>query len=320
MKLKNLIFKLLIIFFSLFFLIIFFEFALRIMGLGNPLLYKTNLSYRYYPKPNQNIERFGNKIIINNLALRSNDDWLEKDNDKTKIIFFGDSVTYGGSFLNNDNLFSSLVCAELNLKNNSYKCGNAGVNGYGSDNINNRIIYGDLDSDIYIITLIGDSSFRSLVNIGSTPSHSELPKYLPALKEFTYWILWRVMMNLRQNDWWFKGNIDQNYNIAKLSLNNLKNTLNNIVKNEKKKVFVILHPNKDQLSPIDNLNRKILLIKYDLLKDEFMKKENYFEVINLEEEIKKLNSSNIYYDDVHLSKDGHKFFSEQILKLIKQKP
>ena len=50
-----------------------------------------------------------------------------------------------------------------------------------------------------------------------------------------------------------------------------------------------------------------------------MKKENYFEVINLEEEIKKLNLSNIYYDDVHLSNDGHKFFSEQILKLIKQK-
>ena len=80
-----------------------------------------------------------------------------------------------------------------------------------------------------------------------------------------------------------------------------------------------MHPNKEQLSSIDNLNKKILLIKYDLLKDEFMKKENYFEVINLEEEIKKLNLSNIYYDDVHLSNDGHKFFSEQILKLIKQK-
>ena len=231
MKLKKLIFKLLIIFLSLSFLIIFFEFVLRIIGLGTPVLYNTNLSYRYYPKPNQNIERFGNKIIINNLALRTNDDWLEKDNNKTKIIFFGDSVTYGGSHISNENLFSSLVCAELNLKNNSYKCGNAGLNGYGSDNINNRIIYGDLDPDIYIVTLIGDSGFRSLVNIGSTPSHSELPKYLPALKEFTYWTLWRMMMNLRQNDWWFKGHIDQNYNIAKLSLNNLKKKLKILKKN-----------------------------------------------------------------------------------------
>jgi len=317
MKLKIIIFKLTIIFLSLFFLLIFFEFALRIIGLGNPVLYKTNLSYRYYPKPNQNIERFGNKIIINNLALRTDEDWREEDNKRIKILFFGDSVTYGGSFIGNKDLFSSLVCAKVNLKNNSYKCGNAGVNGYGSDNINNRIIYGSLDADTYIITLIGDSGFRSLVNIGSTATHSELPKYLPALKEFTYWALWRLMFNLRQNDWWFEGYVDQNYNVAKLSLVNLRNTLNNIAKNEKKKVFVILHPNKEQLSPTDNLGKKILLLKYDLLKEVFMEKENYFKVINLEEEITKLNLSNIYHDDVHLTADGHKFFSEQILKLIK---
>lgn len=287
------------------------------IGLGNPILYETNLSYRYYPKPNQNIERFGNKIIINNLSLRTKDDWQEEDNKKIKVLFFGDSVTYGGSQVGNKDLFSSLVCAKLNKKNNSYKCGNAGVNGYGADNINNRIIYGALDADIYIVTLIGDSGFRSLVNIGSTASHSELPKYLPALKEFTYWMLWKMMMHLRQNDWWFEGHIDQNYNIAKLSLINLKNTLNNIAKNNKKKVFVILHPNKEQLSAINSPDKKKLLIKYNLLKEVFMEDVNYFKSINLEEELTKLNLSDIYNDDIHLSISGHKFFSQKILNLIK---
>ena len=46
----------------------------------------------------------GNTIIINNLGMRSSDNFNHKN--KKKIIFLGDSVTYGGSIVSNNDLFS----------------------------------------------------------------------------------------------------------------------------------------------------------------------------------------------------------------------
>ena len=44
----------------------------------------------------------------------------------------GDSVTYGGSYIDNKNLFSEILC-EKYVENSI--CGNLGVNGYFIDNI-----------------------------------------------------------------------------------------------------------------------------------------------------------------------------------------
>ena len=95
------------LFISLFFLIILItlltlaEGMLRFVGLGNPILYNTNLSYRYYLKPNQKIKRFNSSIVINNHSLRSDENWYKELTQK-KILFMGDSVTYGGSYVDNN--------------------------------------------------------------------------------------------------------------------------------------------------------------------------------------------------------------------------
>jgi hypothetical protein len=75
-------------------------------GLGNPLLYDSNPLYGYRPLPNKTYHRFrGSLLKFNNLGLRAERDWdyEKKDN---KVIFLGDSVTYGGSYLSNNDLFS----------------------------------------------------------------------------------------------------------------------------------------------------------------------------------------------------------------------
>ena len=310
------------LFISLFFLIILItlltlaEGMLRFVGLGNPILYNTNLSYRYYLKPNQKIKRFNSSIVINNLSLRSDENWYKELTQK-KILFMGDSVTYGGSYVDNHEIFSSLVCEKLNNNQKKYLCGNAAVNGYGADNIKNRIIYDDIDyEDFLIVTLIGDSGFRSLVNIGSTPSHSQMPKYFPAIKEFTYWSLWKIMSQLRRNDWWFEGEMDTNYNVAEKSLQELKKTLHE-ESNKNKKILVILHPNKEQFNEVSNVNKKNLTIKYNLLKKIYFSDSN-IQVIDLLNYLPRDNLNEIYYDDVHLSKMGHQFIAELIYSIIKK--
>ena len=44
--------------------------------------------------------------------MRTSEKWSEKSN-KNKIIFFGDSVTYGGSIVSNQDLFTSKICKIL---------------------------------------------------------------------------------------------------------------------------------------------------------------------------------------------------------------
>ena len=74
------------------------EIILRLVGFGHPILYKKTIN-NFYPKPNQVTKRYkGSNIKINYIGMRTNFDW--KDRDK-KIVILGDSVTYGGSYIDN---------------------------------------------------------------------------------------------------------------------------------------------------------------------------------------------------------------------------
>ena len=85
------------------------EFYLRYIGLGDPIRYDSNYIYGYAPKENQKKQRFKNSYItINDAGLRSLNKW--KNNSKRKIIFLGDSITYGGSYVDDKDIFSSLIC------------------------------------------------------------------------------------------------------------------------------------------------------------------------------------------------------------------
>ena len=106
------------------------ETYLRYIGLGDPVRYDSNLIYGYAPKENQKKERLKNSTVtINDIGLRTTKNW--KGNKQEKIIFIGDSITYGGSYIDDIDIFSNLVCEEIK----KYICGNAGVNAYSIQNM-----------------------------------------------------------------------------------------------------------------------------------------------------------------------------------------
>ena len=91
------------------------EFILRVIGFGEPVLLQNNGNYIL--KPNQEVKRFkGSKVKINKYGMRTNYKWSDNKN-LNKIIFFGDSVTFGGSYVDNLNLFSEKFCK---IKNEFY--------------------------------------------------------------------------------------------------------------------------------------------------------------------------------------------------------
>lgn len=99
----------------LFYLIILLilESILRIKwGFCDALLYQSSDQYEYIAQPNQNRNRFGAYIHYNSYSQRNE----EPDSTKTIILGLGDSVLFGGTWMDQDSLATTLVNKETGLQ------------------------------------------------------------------------------------------------------------------------------------------------------------------------------------------------------------
>ena len=182
-------------FIYIFFLIVFSLSLLKILdiilqkkyGLGTPLIYNYSNIVGYKIKPNQKIKRLGSTIIINQEGMRSNN-WEE--NTKNKILFFGDSVTYGGSIVSNEDLFSEKVCKKIaKFKNANFSCGNFGVNGYSLDAISRSIKFNEntKKTNLIVVTLVANDLIRGFHHIISQPFWGKrIESIYPAITEAAF--------------------------------------------------------------------------------------------------------------------------------------
>ncbi|PQJ35061.1 hypothetical protein BSZ35_11065 [Salinibacter sp. 10B] len=82
---------------GLFLLAILFEVSLRAgLGLGTPPLLQADSTIGYVFQANQNTYRFTNRVHINGYHQRSENLMTRPDSTFTRILFLGDSVTWGG--------------------------------------------------------------------------------------------------------------------------------------------------------------------------------------------------------------------------------
>jgi hypothetical protein len=274
------------------------EFILRVIGFGEPVLYQNNGNYIL--KPDQKVKRFkGSKVIINKFGMRTNYKWSDNKN-VNKILFFGDSVTFGGSYVDNLNLFSEKFCK---IKKNSI-CGNYGTNGYKLENINLRIdkVTSRLDFDHLII-----------VSSSSLTAGKSIFFDFPFYENFNYKIFKAITEIF--NHFLFKYKIinnyheKKNYKIQKInnesSINNTKIILKKL---NQKGIRIDLFI----LPTLENLNEK--------------KKSKHFlenimldniNIINLYEEIYKQDYESLYFNNAHLNEKGHDYLSKLLYKLLK---
>ena len=68
------------------------EIGSRWMGLGEPVVYRTNAAYRYAPAPDQQLRRRGAVVTVGRDGLRGSEDWSAPADHR--ILFVGDSVTW----------------------------------------------------------------------------------------------------------------------------------------------------------------------------------------------------------------------------------
>lgn len=289
------------------------EFILRFIGLGNPVIYDKNTVWNYSLSENQNRIRFNNKTVrVNNVGLRSNKDWIK--NNKTLILFHGDSVTYGGSKLDNSELFSEKICDDLGK---NFVCGNAGVNGYGILNMVMRSKYDDRiqNADIVIFTIILQDFWRGLVDIKKLHYFTSNPnKLFPAIEEALNFIAWKYDLNryLGQKTKNSKTNQDTKTMIKKSTEFTLQILNEEILRlqSENKKVFVFFSPTKSSLLNsdakwIENLKKKVTTKTLNLY--------------DISTSLKKDLNKDIYFDNIHFNSKGHECVSEIIFEYIEDK-
>ncbi|HEV58282.1 MAG TPA: hypothetical protein ENN87_12445 [Phycisphaerales bacterium] len=171
------------------------ELVLRVrLGLGRPVLYDSSPVYGYRPLPGGTYRRFGGaRLHFNNLGLRAEADWDGEPDGK--ILFLGDSVTYGGSYVGNDQLFSALATRHLP----GYIAGNGGVNAWGVENIVGLVVEtGFQPAEVYVTVVPEADFYRGLVRCQGLPFFNAPPR--SGLEE-----LWRFFCyrenNKRYREW-----------------------------------------------------------------------------------------------------------------------
>lgn len=155
------------------------EVGLRVLGLGRPVLYDNRLAYGFRPLPDQTLRRLGNATVrINALGLRGPDVAPARPADTTRLLFLGDSVTYGGSYVDDEEILSSVAAAEMRRAGfPKVEALNAGVNAWGPANILGLVeATGGFDSNVWIVIAVDDDFRRETTRIGEVPYFNVAPR------------------------------------------------------------------------------------------------------------------------------------------------
>jgi hypothetical protein len=281
------------------------ELVLRYLGLGNPILYYANASYRYAQQPNQKqVRRRSATVTIDSKGLRGTRDWTSAAD--AKILFVGDSVTWGGTYIDDRDLFSDGACAQLERTlAKRFLCGSASANGYGTDNMAARIRYLNVeDESALVVTLIAADTVRGLADAeGQFLFTRRPPPPFRALWEFSAFAAWKTFHLLRPLD----RRADDDLKVAERSLEHLFTALRETAR-PSRKVLLVFSPVRDELngreSDLTGHVRAVLA-------------RSGFDVLDLHADVSAAAKPGFYYDAMHLDVAGHHFYAERIAQKLR---
>jgi len=177
------------------------ELVLRFgFGFCNAPLYISDPDFEYIYAPNQNVVRFGHRIITNSLSMRSEE---VSPSDSIVILLIGDSVINGGSLTDHDNIGSTMLEKRfLKTFGRKVRILNISAGSWGPDNIAGYLKkYGLFNAKlICLVTSSHDAhdimSGQSPVGIDPTMPDKQYKVALVELWEKYHLVLWYHFLNL----------------------------------------------------------------------------------------------------------------------------
>jgi lysophospholipase L1-like esterase len=149
-----------------------------VWGFGHPILEKNDPDTGYIVAPSQYVVRFGNLNEINRFSMRSPEIITPKPAGEFRLLMIGDSITYGTTYVDQSEIFTSLLNRDLPARlRKNVEVLNASAGGWAPGNelgyLRSR---GTFDADMVIFVInTGDLTqtfSKSLVDISpGSPSH-----------------------------------------------------------------------------------------------------------------------------------------------------
>jgi lysophospholipase L1-like esterase len=281
------------------------ELALRQMGLGKPIRYGTNAAFRYAPLPNQQAKRWGAGVSVDTHGLRGTEPWSTPAD--LHVLFIGDSVTWGGTHLDDAAIFSSLACAKLEAHLAlRVVCGNAGVNNYGTDNMRARLRYDRAivdRADVVVVTFVAEDTRRGLSDLESRYFYSSTPPPpLAAIGEALGFLLYKASSRIRHHDLRYDDSYDVEVGLRSLDL--LVDELA-VLRNAGKEVLLVFSPTlRDLEERTPRLNRAV----HERLARSEVPTLNLVDAVKDLIDSQDLRAADLYQDGVHLTAAGHGFY------------
>ena len=153
-----------------------------VFGFGSPLLFELSGDREYRVKPNQNILRWGNHIMVNEQGLRNGPITLAPRKDSLRILCIGDSLTHGGEKIDQAETYPYKLEIELSALGVPCEVLNAASPGWSITNEANYIKkYGLYGSEVLVL-LINDRDILEEWGNGLDPSYrNEIIEKRPVL-------------------------------------------------------------------------------------------------------------------------------------------
>ena len=290
----------------------------RFIGLGDVILYDADHLVGYRLKSNQSAKRRKNSFVNSDYEGFRFDPNSKLSNSSEFIVFIGDSVTYGGSYIDNSDLFSSKYCQ---LTNEIDFCLNNGLNAWGTMNMGRFIANYDLYSSrkprkLILVILPGDER-RNLKSFTDTPFWSSKPRNPKAINEVFRYILLKIFIPflqiseelstdkelIKNKEIVFSTQRKQSWEELNLYLNKAKYPLD-----------IVITPPRSWFEKKEN-NKEIQIYK-NLLETLDSYKIN--KKCNLYEFVKNQYSPDLYVDNVHLSAKGHDLWAKKLKVCLKE--
>ncbi len=174
-------------------LLLLFEVTLRFgLGMGKPVLVVPDAACEYTLKPDQHLKRFGSRIDINSMGMRSAEFSPAKDPHTLRILFVGDSLTYGTSRVDQNDLFTQILRRELPQRiGRPVEVLNASAGSWAIDNelsfLSSRGTFG---SDVVILIVNSDDLFQPRATLQEFSDTLLIHSYATATGELIERFVW----------------------------------------------------------------------------------------------------------------------------------
>jgi lysophospholipase L1-like esterase len=276
------------------------EGLLRWLDIGAPPVFARHQQYGYLMVPNQSVSTRGYRFHINQAGFRGSDFSWAKPPGVYRIAFTGDSITYGGGSIAEEDLFVNRVASTMSSHlGTPVEAVNLCI-----QNIAGYVATQGLPATDLFIWVIPSADFRRPKT--SLEEHGFVEQR--PLSRFTFLVSslgWEVMTRMRRQFGVRHGEVVAGEIVLRQNVRTVQKVLTRIGENGYRAMIAFVPAETE--SEIDRRDRALFRSSAESIAVPFLDLEAAFD---------RQSSNGLYLDGVHLSSRGHEVVADGIVEFL----